>query len=82
MLAVAAQRVLAYSLLDFFFIRGPFCDWSAVVRVQEAEAGATRCFLRGQRPPRPSPRLQFTGAGEDGWQQAELRRSESRQGSR
>ena len=63
--------------LTFFF--GPFCDWSAAVPVQ---AAATRCFLRGQRPPRPSPRLQLTDAGEDGWQQAELRRSEWRQGPR
>ena len=31
------------------FFRGPFCDWSAVVPVQEGEAAPTRCFLRGQR---------------------------------
>ena len=58
-----------------------FCDWSSAVPVQEGKTAATRCFiLRGQRPPRPSPRLQLTGAEEDDWQQAGLRRSESRRG--
>ena len=37
-----------------------FCDWSAADPVQ---AAATRCFLRGQRPPRPSPRLQLARGG-------------------
>ena len=73
------RKLLGSNLAFYTKISRFFCFFdtdlfATGVRRIPVQAAATRCFLRGQRPPRPSPRLQLTDAGEDGWQQAELRR--------